>query len=88
MDAQKNRLNEYPQYIFWMSTKENSFPIRTLIWRPDFTVSDPPYQTIDDTSADDFRKLVDLNLIGYYIVAKVFIKGIVYCYVVGNKTFS
>ena len=41
-----------------------------------FTVSDPPYQTIDDTSADDFRKLVDLNLIGYYLVAKVFLKSI------------
>ena len=39
-------------------------------------VTDPPYQTIDDTSADDFRKLVDLNLIGYYLVAKVFIKNI------------
>ena len=22
---------EYPQHIFWMSNKENSFPIRTLI---------------------------------------------------------
>ena len=40
------------------------------------TVTDPPYQTIDDTSADDFRKLVDLNLIGYYLVAKVFMKSI------------
>ena len=35
------------------------------------SISDPPYQTIDDTSADDFRKLVDLNLIGYYLFAKV-----------------
>ena len=25
---------EYPQHIFWMRNKENSFPICTLIWRP------------------------------------------------------
>ena len=26
---------EYPQHMFWMRNKENSFPIHTLIWRPD-----------------------------------------------------
>ena len=25
---------EYPQYMFWIRNKENSFPIHTLIWRP------------------------------------------------------
>ena len=25
---------EYPQHMFWMRNKENSFSIRTLIWRP------------------------------------------------------
>ena len=24
---------EYPQHMFWMRNKENSFQIRTLIWR-------------------------------------------------------
>ena len=32
--AQKNHLIEYPQHMFWMRIKENSFPIRTLLWRP------------------------------------------------------
>ena len=26
---------EYPQHMFWMRNKENKYPIRTLIWRPD-----------------------------------------------------
>ena len=26
---------EYPQHMFWMRNKENNFPIRTLIWRPE-----------------------------------------------------
>ena len=26
---------EYPQHVFWMRNKENSFPIRTLIRRPE-----------------------------------------------------
>ena len=26
---------EYPQHMFWMRNKENSYPIHTLIWRPD-----------------------------------------------------
>ena len=25
---------EYPQQMFWMRNKDNSFPISTLIWRP------------------------------------------------------
>ena len=25
---------EYPQHMFWMRNKENSFSIRTYIWRP------------------------------------------------------
>ena len=52
------------------------------------TVTDPPYQTIDDTSAEDFRKLVDLNLIGYYLVAKVFMKTLIYYNFVRNNTHS
>ena len=24
---------KFPQYMFWMRNKENSFPIRTRIWR-------------------------------------------------------
>ena len=40
-----------------------------VVWN--VSIPDPPYQTIDDTSADDFRKQVDLNLIGYYLFAKV-----------------
>ena len=28
---------EHSQHIFWMRNKENSFPIRTLIWRPAIT---------------------------------------------------
>ena len=31
---------EYPQHVFWMRNKENSFPIRTLIWRPVHTQFD------------------------------------------------
>lgn len=30
----------------------------------------PPEQTIDGTSADDFRDLLNLNLIGYFLTAK------------------
>ncbi|XP_069056803.1 17-beta-hydroxysteroid dehydrogenase 14 isoform X2 [Pleurodeles waltl] len=30
----------------------------------------PPEQTIDDTSAEDFRSLLNLNLIGYFLTAK------------------
>ena len=28
--------HEYPQHMFWMRNKENSFPIHTLIWRPEY----------------------------------------------------
>ena len=27
---------EYKQHMYWMKNEENSFPIRTLIWRPDY----------------------------------------------------
>ncbi|NP_001128543.1 hydroxysteroid (17-beta) dehydrogenase 14 L homeolog [Xenopus laevis] len=30
----------------------------------------PPEQTIDDTTAEDFRDLLNLNLIGYFLTAK------------------
>ena len=33
MDAQKNRLNEYPQHMFWRRNEEIRFSIGTLIWR-------------------------------------------------------
>ena len=29
---------EYAQHIFWMGNKENSFTIRTLIWRPTYRI--------------------------------------------------
>ena len=32
--SDQNSSFEYPQHMFWMRNKENSFPIRTLIWRP------------------------------------------------------
>ena len=35
LDAQKNRLIEYPQHIFWLRNKKNNFPVHTLIWRPE-----------------------------------------------------
>ena len=31
----EDRFFEYPQHMFWMRNKENSFPIHTLIWRPE-----------------------------------------------------
>ena len=34
LGAQKNRLIEFLQHMFWMRNKENNFPIPTLIWRP------------------------------------------------------
>ena len=30
---------EYPQYMFWMRNKENNFPIRTLISRPEIVTN-------------------------------------------------
>lgn len=30
----------------------------------------PPYQKIDDVSADEFKQLIDLNLVGYFLTAK------------------
>ena len=32
--SHRDRSFEYPQHMFWMRNKENSFPLRTLIWRP------------------------------------------------------
>ena len=46
--AQKNRLNEKVllsthKIMFWMRNKKNNFPVRILIWRPDFwTISSVP----------------------------------------------
>ena len=34
-------------------------------------ILDPPFQLIDDISGDEFRKLVDLNMISYFLMAKV-----------------
>ena len=34
-------------------------------------ILDPPFQLIDDISGDEFRKLVDLNMISYFLLAKV-----------------
>ena len=40
-------------------------------------VSDPPMGKIDDVSADEFRKLLDLNFISYFLMAKVSIIKVV-----------
>ena len=32
---------EYPQHMFQMRNKENSFPIHTLIWSPGYTLKFP-----------------------------------------------
>ena len=34
-------------------------------------VLDPPMGKIDEVSADDFRKLLDMNFISYFLMAKV-----------------
>ena len=36
-----------------------------------FLPIDPAYQEIDDVSAQDFRRLLDINVIGYFLAAKV-----------------
>lgn len=33
--------------------------------------SDPPAKTIDGFSSEEFRQLLDLNLIGYFLACKV-----------------
>ena len=33
--------------------------------------SDPPLASIDDLTSDDFRSLLDLNVIGYFRASKV-----------------
>jgi hypothetical protein len=32
---------------------------------------DPPLASIDDLKSDDFRSLLDLNVVGYFRVSKV-----------------
>ena len=34
-------------------------------------ISDPPHKPIDDFSADDFRSLLDLNVVSYFLASKV-----------------
>ena len=34
-------------------------------------ISDPPYQRIDDVSGENFEKLLKLNIVSYFLVAKV-----------------
>ena len=34
-------------------------------------LTDPPEKTIDQTSIDEFRSLLDLNLVNYFIFCKV-----------------
>ena len=36
-----------------------------------FALADPPEKTVDNTSVDDFRSLLDLNLVNYFIFCKV-----------------
>lgn len=34
-------------------------------------LSDPPHKPTDDTTADEFRDLLNLNLISYFLASKV-----------------
>lgn len=34
-------------------------------------LSDPPHKATDDTSAQEFRDLLDLNLVSYFLASKV-----------------
>lgn len=34
-------------------------------------LTDPPERTIDDTSVQDFKDLLNLNLVNYFIFCKV-----------------
>ena len=36
-----------------------------------FLLADPPEQTVDNTTVDEFRSLLDLNLVSYFIFCKV-----------------
>lgn len=36
-----------------------------------FVLADPPEKTVDNTSVDEFRSLLDLNLVNYFIFCKV-----------------
>ena len=36
-----------------------------------FVLADPPEKTVDNTSVDEFRNLLDLNLVNYFIFCKV-----------------
>ena len=42
------------------------FFILTFIHFLTFIFKDPPHLPIDEISADDFRKLFDLNVLGYF----------------------
>ncbi|WAR28673.1 UCPA-like protein [Mya arenaria] len=44
---------------------------KVVIW----DIDDPPFHTIDDYSADEMRKLMDLNFIAYFLAAKAAISG-------------
>lgn len=37
---------------------------------------DPPKTAIDDITADDFRRLLDINLVSYFLFAKVSMSGV------------
>ncbi len=36
-----------------------------------FSSSDPPHKPTDDTTAEEFRDLLNLNLISYFVASKV-----------------
>lgn len=42
-----------------------------LITQDLFALADPPEKTVDNTSVDEFRSLLDLNLVSYFIFCKV-----------------
>lgn len=71
--------------ILWLLNFHYLFIRRKNVWRQkseisDFDillitinvfVADPPYQTMDDITKEDFTKLFDLNVVGYFLISKV-----------------
>jgi hypothetical protein len=53
------------------SFSSNSHCIQTSLLKCTLS-TDPPFTTIDNFTADEFRNLLDLNVIGYFRASKVF----------------
>ena len=46
-------------------------PFENVIKCLHIDILDPPYQKIDDVSGEEFEKLLKLNVVSYFLVAKV-----------------